>query len=60
MARRKKSEPLDLTQAHELSAGLIDALACPEGKDQAFLRDTKAPGLRVRVTATGAKSVRAD
>lgn len=56
MARRKKSEGVDLTQAYELTAGLIDALACPEGKSQAFLRDTKAPGLRVRVTTAGAKT----
>jgi integrase len=56
MARRRKSEPIDLTQAHELTAGLIDALKCPDGKNQAFLRDEKAPGLRVRVTAGGAKS----
>ena len=56
MARRSKSEALDLTQAHELTAGLIAALTCPDGKTQAFLRDTKSPGLRVRVTALGAKS----
>jgi integrase len=56
MARRKKSELLDLTQAHELSVGLIDALVCPEGKDQAFLRDANSRGLRVRVTAAGVKS----
>jgi len=29
---------------------------CPEGKDQAFLRDANSRGLRVRVTAAGAKS----
>ena len=56
MARRRKDEPVNLTTAHELTAGLIDALVCPECKEQAFLRDTKAPGLRVRVTAAGAKS----
>lgn len=56
MARRKKDAPIDLAESHELSLGLIDALACPPGKMQAFLRDKKAPGLRVRVTAAGAKS----
>lgn len=56
MARRSKSEAIDLTKAQELTAGIIDALTCPDGKNQAFLRDTKAPGLRVRVTARGAKS----
>lgn len=56
MARRRKDEAIDLTMAHELSAGLVKDLACPDGKKQAFLRDTKAPGLQVRVTASGAKS----
>lgn len=56
MARRKKDAPIELADSHELTAGLIDALACPEGKTQAFLRDRKTPGLRVRVTAAGAKS----
>lgn len=56
MARTSKSTPLDLTQAQDLTVGTIDRLSCPQGKAQAFLRDGKAPGLRVRVTATGAKS----
>jgi integrase len=56
MARPSKSTPLDLTQAQDLTAPAIDRLTCPAGKAQAFLRDGKAPGLRVRVTATGAKS----
>ena len=56
MARRKKDAPIDLADSHDLSVGLIDALVCPPGKMQAFLRDKKTPGLRVRVTAAGAKS----
>ena len=56
MARRKANEPIDLAQPHALSAGLIAALRCPEGKQQAFLRDAVTKGLRVRVTAAGAKS----
>lgn len=56
MARTSKSTPLDLTQAQDLTVGTIDRLTCPQGKAQAFLRDGKAPGLRVRVTASGAKS----
>lgn len=56
MARRKKDAAIALADRHNLTAGLIDALACPTGKAQAFLRDTEAPGLSVRVTATGAKS----
>ena len=57
MARPKKTDAPDTTQAIELTAGAIERLACPtDRKAQAFLRDTKAPGLRVRVTNTGAKS----
>lgn len=56
MARRKKSESIALEDRHDLTFGLIDGLKCPPGKTQAFLRDTGSPGLRVRVTAAGAKS----
>ena len=56
MARPSKSTPLDLTQAQDLTVGVIDRLTCPQGKAQAFLRDGKTPGLRVRVTAAGAKA----
>jgi integrase len=56
MARPSKSTPLDLTQTHDLTNGTIERLTCPEGKAQAFLRDSKAPALRVRVTPAGAKS----
>ncbi len=56
MARPKKSEALDLTQRVALTAGAIERLTCPAGKQQVFMRDSEAPGLRVRVTAAGAKS----
>ena len=56
MARPRKNELLDLTQAVDLTAGAIERLVCPVGMAQAFLRDAKAPGLRVRVTTGGAKS----
>lgn len=57
MARPKKTDLLDTTQPIELTVGAIDRLTCrTDTKAQAFLRDTKAPGLRVRVTNTGAKS----
>jgi integrase len=56
MARPKKDRAPDLAQACELTAGAIERLICPTGKTQAFLRDTTAPALRVRVTAAGAKS----
>ncbi len=57
MARPRKDQAPDLTEAQELTAGLIERLTCrTDIKAQAFLRDTKAPGLRVRVTNTGTKS----
>lgn len=56
MARPPKNQAPDTTRSIELTSGAIDRLLCPVGKSQAFLRDSKAPGLRVRVTAGGAKS----
>jgi hypothetical protein len=56
MARTARTTAIDLTTAQELTAGRIERLTCPAGKPQAFLRDTKAPGLRVRVTPPGAKA----
>jgi integrase len=56
MARPRKDDAPDLRDSHDLTAGLIERLTCPAGKTQAFMRDAKAPGLRVRVTAAGAKS----
>ena len=56
MARPKKIDAPDLSEAQDLTVGLIERLVCPAGKLQTFMRDAKAPGLRVRVTAAGAKS----
>lgn len=56
MARPKKSNAPDLGEAQDLTAGLIERLLCPAGKKQVFLRDTKAPGLRVRATAASTKN----
>ncbi len=57
MARPKKTDLPDTGKAIDLTAGAIERLTCrTDTKAQAFLRDTKAPGLRVRVTNTGAKS----
>nr|WP_315243402.1 integrase family protein [uncultured Albidiferax sp.] len=57
MARPKKIDAPDTTQRINLTAGVIDRLTCrTDQKAQAFLRDSEAPGLRVRVTNTGAKS----
>src|SRR5665647_604531 len=56
MARPKKDAWVDLSEAQELTAGLIERLTCPAGKSQAFLRDAKAPGLRVRATPGSGKN----
>lgn len=56
MARPKRSEAPDLSDRVNVTAGAIERLTCPAGKQQAFMRDSEAPGLRVRVTAAGAKS----
>lgn len=56
MARPKKSEAPNLAEAHDLTAGVIERLQCPPGKPQAFLRDSKSPSLRVRVTPPSTKN----
>ena len=56
MPRQSRNIPVNITVPHELTAGLIERLTCPAGVFQAFLRDIKSPSLRVRVTASGAKS----
>ena len=56
MARPKKTDKPDIAERINLTAGAIERLACPADKQQAFMRDSEAPGLRVRVTAAGAKS----
>ncbi|WPC65680.1 integrase family protein [Rhodoferax ferrireducens] len=56
MARPKKTDAPDLGEAQDLTAGLIERLTCPAGKLQVFLRDAKAPGLRVRATPASGKN----
>ena len=56
MARPKKSDAPDLADRINLTAGAIERLTCPTGKQQAFMRDSEAPGLRVRVTPATAKN----
>jgi integrase len=54
--RPLKTAAVDLSEAQDITAGMIERLRCPEGKTQAFLRDRKSPALRVRVTASGSKA----
>ena len=56
MARPPKDQAPDLSKAQDLTAGLIERLTCPPDKQQVFMRDTKAPGLRVRATAASVKN----
>lgn len=56
MARPKKTDAPNLGEAQDLTAGLIERLTCPADKAQVFLRDTKAPGLRVRATPASSKN----
>jgi integrase len=56
MARPRKGDAPDLATPCNLTAGAIERLACPPDKPQAFLRDAEGNGLRVRVTANGAKA----
>ena len=53
MARPKKDAPVDLAVPHDLTLSLIERAQCPPDTQQAFLRDLKAPGLRVRLSPTG-------
>lgn len=55
MTTTKRKLP-DLSQPVNLTAGVIERLACPVGRLQAFLRDKAVPGLAVRVTPTGVKA----
>ena len=56
MARPSKTDELDLSVPCDLTVDAIARLVCPAGKSQAFLRDSKGNGLRVRVTPSGKKT----
>ena len=56
MARPKKTDAPDLSEALDLTAGAIERLTCPPKRMQIFMRDTKAPGLRVRATPASVKN----
>ncbi len=56
MARPRKTDAPDLKAPCDLTSGAIERLVCPPDKLQAFLRDAKGNGLRVRVTPSGKKT----
>lgn len=45
-----------MSKCENFTAGRVAEFACPPGKQQAFFRDRKQPGLGLRVTAAGARS----
>lgn len=55
MARPSKTAPIDYTQAHDLTAGLLDRATCPPERAFVVLRDDDKKGLRLRVTKAGGK-----
>jgi integrase len=55
MARPSKSAAIDYTAAHDLTHGLLERAACPEGSAFTLLKDSDKKGLRLRVTKAGGK-----
>lgn len=55
MARPSKTAAIDYTVAHDLTYGLLERAACPDGVAFVLLRDTDKKGLRLRVTKAGGK-----
>ncbi len=55
MARPSKTAAIDYTTAHDLTHGLLERAACPEGLAFVLLKDTDKKGLRLRITKAGGK-----
>jgi integrase len=55
MARPSKTAAIDYTAAHDLTNGLIERAACPDGVAFVLLKDSDKKGLRLRVTRAGGK-----
>ncbi len=55
MARPSKTAGIDYAVAHDLTYGLIERAACPDGVPFVLLKDTDKKGLRVRITKAGGK-----
>lgn len=55
MARPSKTAAIDYTAAHDLTHGLLERAACPDGVAFVLLRDAGKKGLRLRVTKAGGK-----
>ena len=55
MARPSKTAAIDYDAAHELTHGLLERAACPEGSLFTLVRDADKKGLRLRITKAGGK-----
>jgi integrase len=55
MARPSKTAAIDYTAAHDLTHGLLERAACPDGVPFVLVRDADKKGLRLRVTKAGGK-----
>lgn len=56
MARPSKKASIDFTTTHDLSHGLLERAACPEGASFVLLKDSDRKGLRLRITKAGSKN----
>jgi integrase len=55
MARPSKTAGIDYKLAHDLTTGLLERAACPDGVPFVLLKDSDKTGLRLRVTKAGGK-----
>ena len=55
MARPSKTSAIDYTAAHDLTHGLLERAACPDGVAFTLLKDSDKKGRRLRVTKAGGK-----
>ena len=55
MARPSKTTGIDYKVAHDLTAGLLERAACPDGVPFVLVKDSDKKGLRLRVTRAGGK-----
>ena len=55
MARPSKTAPIDYKGSNDLTHGLLERAACPEGLPFVLVRDADKKGLRLRVTKAGGK-----
>ncbi len=55
MARPSKTAGVDYKAAHDLTHGLLERAACPDGVPFVLVKDSDKKGLRLRVTKAGGK-----